>query len=675
MAQACVKQNEFVAHGSNVNAVAITPYKGRMLATGGEDRKIAIWAIGKTQPILRIEGHTSPVESVAFSISEQYIAAGSKSGTTKVFDLENNQVVRTLRGHKTSIQCLNFHGNGDIIVTGSADTNIKIWDLRRKGCVYTCKAHNDAVTSVLFSPDGRWITSGSADSTVKLWDVGSSNLVKEFNQHRNEVTSVKFHPNELVLATASMDRTIKFWDLETFEPISSTPGESHGVRCIAFHTDGQSVFSGAQDSLRVYNWEPEAVCCDAIQTGWGKVDDMVIPVPNPQQLISVSHEKSLVRVWVCNLEKIRQRGDKSSVQAPVEPSTQPLSASGRQQFKVQYISSDDRPPTGPSRPQEIPLHQAQAEPPHEDGDDDDVPEADAEERKVIFSARSTLVRTPPKHSIEQFIIAAANEKPIAEKRELKFDDKALHGNMRYHQQQQHIQHQQQQHIQHQQQHIQKQPIAQKQKQEDHHEVKPAEESMGLNLEQFMPQAKPPLQHREVDHNVDEETVLKKLGKDSSQLCGILSTRLDNLQLIRREWDMSDAKASMESVIALNDKSVLVDMLNHVFCRKQSFWTLDLCLLVLPELKDLICDSKESYVHCGCAVIKLILKMFGPVIKENMQAPTGHGIDINREERYEKCQNCYSHLISLKDEAYKLKATSEPVSRLIRDLKNAFSRLN
>ena len=103
---------------------------------------------------------------------------------------------------------------------------------------------------------------------------------------------------------------------------------------------------------------------------------------------------------------------------------------------------------------------------------------------------------------------------VAEKRELKFDDKTLHGNMHYHQQQ-HIQHQQQQHIQHQQQHIQKQPIAQKQKQEDHHEVKPAEESMGLNLEQFMPQAKPPPQHREVDHNVDEETVLKKLGKGVS----------------------------------------------------------------------------------------------------------------------------------------------------------------
>ena len=79
--------------------------------------------------------------------------------------------------------------------------------------------------------------------------------------------------------------------------------------------------------------------------------------------------------------------------------------SGRQQFKVQYISSDERPPTGPSRPQEIPLHQAQyvtaehnnghtcmcsAEPPHEDGDDEDVPEADEEERMNIFSTRNTL---------------------------------------------------------------------------------------------------------------------------------------------------------------------------------------------------------------------------------------------------------------------------------------------
>lgn len=98
---------------------------------------------------------------------------------------------------------------------------------------------------------------------------------------------------------------------------------------------------------------------------------------------------------------------------------------------------------------------------------------------------------------------------VSEKRELKFDDKALHRNIHYH-------HHHQQHIQKQQQHVQKQQpqiLQQQQEPAQHrHEIKPAEESMGLNLEQFMPQTKPSPQHREVDHHMDEEALFKKLGK-------------------------------------------------------------------------------------------------------------------------------------------------------------------
>ena len=41
----------------------------------------------------------------------------------------------------------------------------------------------------------------------------------------------------------------------------------------------------------------------------------------------------------------------------------------------------------------------------------------------------------------------------------------------------------------------------------------------------------------------------------------------------------------------------------------------------------------SYVACGCSVIKLILKSFGPVIKTNvMSPPVAGGRDLQREER-------------------------------------------
>ena len=46
---------------------------------------------------------------------------------------------------------------------------------------------------------------------------------------------------------------------------------------------------------------------------------------------------------------------------------------------------------------------------------------------------------------------------------------------------------------------------------------------------------------------------------------------------------------------------------------------------------------SRYVRCGCDVVKLVLKNFGPVIKTNLDTPPGGqggrgGVDISKEER-------------------------------------------
>lgn len=38
---------EFVAHGSNVNCLALSPTNGRTLVTGGDDRRINLWIVGQ----------------------------------------------------------------------------------------------------------------------------------------------------------------------------------------------------------------------------------------------------------------------------------------------------------------------------------------------------------------------------------------------------------------------------------------------------------------------------------------------------------------------------------------------------------------------------------------------------------------------------------------------------
>ena len=60
-------------------------------------------------------------------------------------------------------------------------------------------------------------------------------------------------------------------------------------RCVAFHPDGHSLFSGAQDSMRVYGWEPVR-CYDSFSLGWGKVSDIAI---SSSQLVS----DKLINFW------------------------------------------------------------------------------------------------------------------------------------------------------------------------------------------------------------------------------------------------------------------------------------------------------------------------------------------------------------------------------------------
>ena len=86
---------------------------------------------------------------------------------------------------------------------------------------------------------------------LQIWDLSAGKVITDFKSHTGAVTSVQFHPKEFLLASASFDRTTKFWDLERFTLVSETAPEANGIRCIRFHPEGEAIFSGAQDSLRV----------------------------------------------------------------------------------------------------------------------------------------------------------------------------------------------------------------------------------------------------------------------------------------------------------------------------------------------------------------------------------------------------------------------------------------
>ena len=90
-AACCEQVKEFPAHSANVNCLRIGRKSSQVLVTGGDDKKVNVWAIGKPNAILSLAGHTSPVESVCFDSNDEVVVAGASSGTVKLWDLEQGE--------------------------------------------------------------------------------------------------------------------------------------------------------------------------------------------------------------------------------------------------------------------------------------------------------------------------------------------------------------------------------------------------------------------------------------------------------------------------------------------------------------------------------------------------------------------------------------------------------
>ncbi|XP_070574118.1 katanin p80 WD40 repeat-containing subunit B1-like [Ptychodera flava] len=646
------KLQEFVAHGANVNCLALGSKSGRVMVTGGEDKKVNMWAVGKPNCIMSLSGHTSPVESVRFGNSEELVAAGSQSGTVKIWDLEAAKIVRTLTGHKSSIRSLDFHPYGEFVVSGSLDTNIKLWDVRRKGCIFTYRGHTNCVNYVRFSPDGRWVASAGEDGVAKLWDLTAGKIIHEFTLHQGPINNIEFHPNEFLLATGSSDRTVKFWDLETMQLVSSSDKEANPIRCIHFHPEGNFLFSGAQDSLRVYGWEP-ARCYDSYSMGWGKIGDIAVA---SNQLIGASYNLTNVSIYVVDLSRTNLSED-HSVQQPSLPTPPPLTASGHRKNFV-----TDRPRTQCGQANQEIKTEPNEDPAQDQGEDDTSSGAAqiqiGDDYREIFQPRRNLAHSPTTNLKAPFPAPLDEPSPAVVPVSMPPPSQPV-----------------------------SQPVL------EPRQVSPPRQSVqvhqtpvvpsdrnkpvGLDMNAFLPKqpqpyhaaARPSAGVNDVPSQpeITENEVLGAIEKGHNSMCAVMNSRYKNLDVVRSIWSTGETKTAVESAINMNDLAVTVDLLN-VMCLKMSLWSLDLCVKLLPKIEELIESKYENYIHTGCQAIKLVMKGFSGLIKANVNSPPISGVDISREERYRKCKTCYDSLLRIRNTVEQKQHMSGKLGSTFREIK-------
>jgi WD40 repeat protein len=81
--------------------------------------------------------------------------------------------LQTLEGHSSSVNSVAFSHNSTRLASASGDSTVRIWDASSGACLQTLKGHSSSVNSVAFSHNSTRLASASYDSTVRIWDASS----------------------------------------------------------------------------------------------------------------------------------------------------------------------------------------------------------------------------------------------------------------------------------------------------------------------------------------------------------------------------------------------------------------------------------------------------------------------------------------------------------------------
>src|SRR5262249_24794975 len=139
-----------------------------------------------------LQGHTAPVQSVAYSPCGRWIASAGGDKTIRIWEAATRREIRTLGEQTAPILSVAFRPCGNHLASAGSDARVTIWDLATGRKIHALTGHTSAVFSVAYRLDGQRLVSSSRDKTVRMWDVATGREVQTFRGHQAPVRGVAY---------------------------------------------------------------------------------------------------------------------------------------------------------------------------------------------------------------------------------------------------------------------------------------------------------------------------------------------------------------------------------------------------------------------------------------------------------------------------------------------------
>ncbi|KAI3506202.1 hypothetical protein L1887_28558 [Cichorium endivia] len=264
---------------------------GKLLASGGHDKKVVLWYTDSFKPKTRLEEHSSLITDVRFSRSMPRVATSSFDKTVRVWDADNpGYSLRTFVAHSASVMSLDFHPNkDDLICSCDGDGEIRYWSINNGTCVRVFKGgmakvrfqprlgrylaaaeknivsildvetqalqhflqgHTKLIHSVCWDLSGEYLASVSEDS-VRVWSFMAGNegeCIHELSNNGDKFQSCVFHPRYASILVIGCYKSLELWDISENKTMT-VPAHEELIADLAASTVTGLVASASHDKI------------------------------------------------------------------------------------------------------------------------------------------------------------------------------------------------------------------------------------------------------------------------------------------------------------------------------------------------------------------------------------------------------------------------------------------
>lgn len=216
-------------HSSAMTSIAYSP-DGQYIVTGGDDAKVKLWKVSNGFCFVTFHEHTSAVTAVEFSQNKKFLVSASLDGTVRAYDIIRYRNFRTFTSPRpVQFASVALDHSGELVVAGGQDVfEIYVWSMKLGRLLEVLSGHEGPVNSLAFAPvaTSSLLVSGSWDKTIKIWNCLESSGEHETIEIMADVTAIAFKPDGEEVAVAALNGNVQVFNVRDANQVASIEGRN-----------------------------------------------------------------------------------------------------------------------------------------------------------------------------------------------------------------------------------------------------------------------------------------------------------------------------------------------------------------------------------------------------------------------------------------------------------------